>query len=326
MADLNVIYRIAADISGLQSGVDRAAKATEGLEGMAGRLQGVLEKAFTVAAVAKLTSDVVHFASALSDLSQQTGISTTDLQKFDLAFAASGVSMETVATNATKLSKALVEGDTSTVGALQKLGLNVKELKAQNPGDTFLEVADAIGKIPNPTEKAWVALQVFGKGGAELLKGLTGNLKETTDQFEKLGLIVDEHTVKAIDDFGDQMGLLGKALIAVLAQIVGPLMPALTELTNILLFLGKIVGDLVGFIVRGLVEALLLVASPRSRCSGNISASPPMPPNGSARTRKRSTPCSGKWRWASTRRPRVRPRRRAPCKGSAKSTKTPSGP
>ena len=230
MSDLNVIYRIAADISGLKSGVDRAAKATEGLGSMAAGVGKALTAAFTVGAVLKLGNEVLDFAGNLADLSAQTGISTTGLQQFDLAFSQAGVTMEAVAAASSKLATNLVGGDKSTVGALTKLGLSVKELKQLKPEDQFIKVADAIGQIQNPTERTYAAMQVFGKGGAELLKGLDGHLAETIAQFEKMGLIVDEKTIQAIDDFGDQIGVAGKQLLALTADAIGPLLPILGQL------------------------------------------------------------------------------------------------
>jgi hypothetical protein len=233
MADLNVIYKIAADISGLQSGVDRAAKSTEGLEKMAGRVGKALTAAFSIAAVEKLAKDVVDFAGTMVDLSAQTGLSTDTLQKFDLAFSQAGVSIESVANASIKLANNLVGGDKSTVGAIQQLGLSVATLKRLAPEDQFLQVADAIGKIQNPTERAYAALQIFGKGGAELLKGFTGTLQETIKQFEQLGLIITEKDLQALDAFGDQWPVIQKAIMVFTAQVLVPLLPGLLKLAEL---------------------------------------------------------------------------------------------
>jgi hypothetical protein len=261
MSDLNVIYRIAADISGLQSGVKRAADATEGLTSMAATVGKALTAAFTVGAILKLGKDVLDFAGTLEDLSAQTGISTTGLQKFDLAFSQAGVTMETVAAASAKLANNLIGGDKSTVAALQQLGLSVKDLKQLAPEDQFLKVADAIGQIANPTERAYAAMQVFGKGGVELLKGLDGHLADTVAQFEKLGLIVDEKTVKAIDDFGDQLGVAGKQLLALGAEVIGPLLPLLGQLLNLLMPIAKVIGETLTFAVKAAYSALLVLGS-----------------------------------------------------------------
>ena len=250
MSDLNVIYRIAADISGLKSGVDRAAKATEGLGSMAAGVGKALTAAFTVGAILKLGNEVLDFAGNLADLSAQTGISTTGLQQFDLAFSAAGVTMETVAAASTKLANNLVGGDKSTVAALTKLGLSVKELLQLKPEDRLVKVGDAIGKIQDPAERAYAAMQLVGKDGVQLLKGLDGHLADTIAQFEKMGLIVDEDTIQAIDDFGDQIGVAGKQLLALTADVIGPLLPILGQLLNALMPIAKVLGETLGVAIK----------------------------------------------------------------------------
>src|SRR5437867_603412 len=88
-------------------------------------------------------------------------------------------SCSSVTSNIGKLSKNLIGNDKSAVGAMKKLGLNVQQLKTLAPDQMFLKVADAVGNIQNPTEKSFAAMTVFGKGGSELLQGLTGHLHET---------------------------------------------------------------------------------------------------------------------------------------------------
>jgi hypothetical protein len=221
-----------------------------------GPLGTAMAAAFSVTAVIAAGKKVIDFASHLTDLSQKTGISTTGLQKLDLAFEQNGISLDTVTTATTKLAKNLVDGDKSAVGALTKLGLSVGELKQMAPEDQFVKVADAVGRIQNPTEKAYAAMAIFGKGGAELLAGLDGHLKETTDKFEAMGLIIDEKTIKAADDFGDQLGLMGKQLLGIVATVVGPLLPALSGLGSVLMWLGQ---NVIGPVFTYSIKAALTV-------------------------------------------------------------------
>jgi uncharacterized membrane protein YeaQ/YmgE (transglycosylase-associated protein family) len=41
---------------------------------------------------------------------------------------------------------------------------------------------------------------------------------------------MDQQTIKAADDFGDQLGLLGQQLMGIVGTVVGPLLPALSAL------------------------------------------------------------------------------------------------
>lgn len=223
------------------------------------RLETFAKRAFAIGAIIKAGDAVIDYASKLTDLSQKTGMSTTGLQKLELAFKANGIEVETVAASATKLSRSLIEGDKSTVGALSKMGLAIADLKQMAPEQQFLTVADAIGKIPNPTERAWVAMQVFGKGGAELLAGLTGNLTETTAEFEKMGLIISEEAIKAADDFGDALGILFKQLMALLATVIVPILPLLQQLGTVLMWIGNnVIGPILNVAIKAALTLLAI--------------------------------------------------------------------
>jgi hypothetical protein len=228
----SLIVDVSANTVKLQKDVDAIHGDLNKVGRVATALGKTLAATFTIAAVGAAIRQVVDFGSRMTDLSAKTGIGTTGLQKLDLAFKQSGVSLETVTGSVTRLARNLIEGDKSTVGALRRLGLSLDSLKKMAPEQQFITVADAIGKIQNPTERAWAAMQVFGRGGAELLPGLTGHLAKTTEAFERMGLIIDEKTVKAADDFGDQMTVLTTLGRALIAQVLAPMLPALAELAK----------------------------------------------------------------------------------------------
>jgi len=235
----SLIVDIAANQASLVKAVDESNKKLDSITGFAAKAGAALAGAFAVTRVIDFGMQVIDLAGDLTDLSAKTGISTTGLQRLGAATEQSGVGLDKVSTATVKLAKSLIDGDKSTVGALEKLGLSVSSLKQMAPEKQFLAVADAVGGIQNPTEKAWAAMQVFGKGGAELLAAFDGHLTEAAQHAEDLGLIIDEQTVKAADDFGDQLMLLGKQLMGIVATVVGPLLPALSALGNMLAWVGR---------------------------------------------------------------------------------------
>jgi uncharacterized protein YdbL (DUF1318 family) len=81
VADLNVIYKISADISGLQTGVDRAAKSAEGLETIAGRVGTALAGMFTISTLSAFAKQVIGAADSFKKMAQQAGITTEEVQR-----------------------------------------------------------------------------------------------------------------------------------------------------------------------------------------------------------------------------------------------------
>lgn len=258
------------DLQAIQKETAASTSLLDKMRAIAGPVGTALASAFAVTAIVSAGKKVLDFAGNLSDLSDKTGISTTGLQKLDLAFGKSGISLDTVTTNVTKLAKSLIDGDKSAVGAMSKLGLSVESLKKLAPEQQFIAVADAIGKVQNPTEKAHAAMTIFGRGGAELLAGLTGDLSAATEEFERLGLVMSEETIAAADDFGDQIGFLGRQLLGVVAEGIAPMLPALSALIDMFGRTARVIGPLVGTLVDFAVKGVLAASSAISRFVANI--------------------------------------------------------
>lgn len=245
------VLELSTDTASIKSGlfeVIKGAKATETAIAGVGKL---IAGAFAGTAILAAGRQFLDFAGDVTDLSTRLGVSTDTVQKWQLAFGQAGVAVETVAKASEMLSFNLVKGDKSAVGALEKLGFNIEKLKAMRPEERFTAVADAVGRIQDKGEQLYASRTLFGKAGAELLQGLDGHLGETIAKIEEMGLVIDGETIKAADDFGDQLGLLGRQLMGIVGTVVGPLLPALSALGNVLSWLGRnIVGPVLGGAVK----------------------------------------------------------------------------
>lgn len=250
---IEAVLQLRDELSQKLDGINKKLEASQTTLGNFGK---VLKTVFTTTAVVEAGKQVIDFSDKIVNLSEKTGMSTTGLQGLQLAFKASGVSIETVGQASAMLANKLVGGDKSAVNALNQLHLSVVNLKKMEPDKQFIAVADAIGQIQNPTERAFAAMQIFGRGGSELLAGMSGHLKTTVEQFQAMGLIIDEKTIKAIDAFGDQLGVVGTQLIVILANVLGPLLPALSGLANALAYVGKIAGAVLSPILNGVMMVL----------------------------------------------------------------------
>jgi hypothetical protein len=250
------VLSFSTDNTGLNTGIGQVKGQVSGLESSVQNLGATLAAAFTVTAVVTIGKQVLDFADELTNLSAKTGIGTTGLQKLQLAFQGSGVSLDTVTRSVGELGARLV-GDKGAQAMVQKLGLNLEELKHMTPEEKFIKAADAVGKIQDKGEQLYASKTLFGKGGVEILQGLDGHLEETTKKFEDMGLIVDEQTVAAADNFGDQLGIVGKQLLAVAANAIGPMLPALTALASGFSVVANVLGQTVGFVVKGVTIAIV---------------------------------------------------------------------
>lgn len=222
MATLNVIYKIAADISGLQSGVNRAATSMESLESKASIVGRTLAGMFTVGAVVAFGKELLDTADSLEKLSDKTSIGVEELQRLQAVAQDSGNTLEEVANAVNQMQRRIGEGAPKTAAALNEIGLSIAELKALSPDEQFFAIAKAIAAIKDPTEQMAVGVALMGKGFAQVLP----TIKADIDKLKDSTVTMSKENVKALDDLGDSMGRLWTSSKNALGGMVGWLVRA----------------------------------------------------------------------------------------------------
>jgi hypothetical protein len=168
------------------------------------------------------------FASAgarIDDISKRTGFSAESLSALDYAATQSGASLETIETAAKGMARNLLAAEQGSAGAVQTLaalGLTVQQLQGMRPEEQFTLIADRISRIQDPTTKAGLALQVFGRAGTELLPMLTDGAKgitKLTAEARDLGVVMSTEDVKAAAELDDAFDRLRAQLKQFVVQI-----------------------------------------------------------------------------------------------------------
>lgn len=212
--NLDIVYRIAADISGLKDGVDKAAKATQGLETAASRMGTALAGAFTVTALVSFGKVLLADADALVKMSDRTGATIEGLQRLQAAGDDAGNTIEQMTGAINKLQNALVSGSEPAINALNKLGLSVEDIRAMKPDEAFIAISDAIRQIQDPAEQTRIAMELFGKSGAEILP----TLKRGFDDLKDSAVGMSEETVSRLNEFGARIAKLTRTVKALAAE------------------------------------------------------------------------------------------------------------
>ena len=190
----------------------------------------------------KLGLNAISAGDELKTMSEQTGLSTDQLQKYQYAAELVDVSLEDV-TGALKKMKPKMTDNNAT---FQKLGVEVRNADGtlRDVNDVFLDAAAALGSITNETERDQVAMELFGKS-ADSLAGIIDDggaaLQQYGEQAEELGMILDEDTINALADTDDTIQQLKSNVMATFAQVganvaevLGPALEKLGEfLTSI---------------------------------------------------------------------------------------------
>lgn len=235
---------------GFEQGMDKAAKTAdkrmkeiEASAKKAGAFIGTAIGAGVVAAGAaltKLTVDAINYADALDEMSARTQISTEQLSKWGYAAKLSGTDLESLVSSTDKLAKnlaAAADGDSKMGQLFQALGISVKDAAGnlRDVEDVLPEIADRFAALDNQTTETALAMQLFGKSGAELLEFLNrggDGIAALGDELQALGGVISGETAAAAAQFKDELDRLKVTGDALGTQIAAQLLPALSETTK----------------------------------------------------------------------------------------------
>ena len=214
-----------------------------GVRAVAGFVTGV---AAASAAIGALVVKFVDAGSEIDDNAQKLGISTESYQYWSLVLQRAGSdasNLSMVIRNLTTFTNELSTGQGDALLTLQELGIGYEEFMAMNTEEQLYTIIEALQGMESQTDKVAIAQEIFGnRVYQELLPLLNmeqGSLQDLSAEFENLGLIMSDDTVKSIAEVGDRLDNLGN-LIKTSALIIGTdflpeingIIDALTALVN----------------------------------------------------------------------------------------------
>lgn len=163
-----------------------------------------------IGAAAKKAFEFASGAGEMADnvmtLSAQTGISTQKLQGWAYASEFVDVPVETMTGSMAKMIKGMASGDKS----FKKLGVSIKDSNGhlRDSEDVYADAIDALGKIPNETERDALAMKIFGKSAQDLnplIEAGGDALKEYSAEAKAMGTVFEDKAIAAMGSFDDSM-------------------------------------------------------------------------------------------------------------------------
>ena len=186
---------------------------------------------------------IVDRAGSLDDLSQKIGVAGSTLSQLSLAAQATGTSVEGLgngfkflSVNINEAANGSSESAAAMRGAFQTLGVDVTAALSDTNG-ALLTLADTFATMPDGAEKTALAMQLFGRAGVEIIPFLnlgSEGIARMTELNDKLGLSFSGETLSALDNFGDQLTILGNVGTGVFTQLVTGAAPALSQMADAL--------------------------------------------------------------------------------------------
>ena len=220
------------------------------------------------AAVAALAVNFINAGSEIDDNAQKLGISTEAYQYWSLVLqrAGSDASQLSMAIrNMTTFTQELAEGKGDALLTLQKLGIGYEEFMAMDTEEQLYAIVSALQGMENQTEKVQIAQEIFGnRVYQELLPLLNmeqGSLEDLREEFEELGLILSEDTIKSIAAVGDKIDNFTNTIKTLGLMMGAELLPEIELITDGLVGLANGSDDAMQSLTEGLIGLIDKIAN-----------------------------------------------------------------
>lgn len=227
------ITSMARGLGGLKQGAERASGGLKGLLTSAGGLSGALGSLVPLVSGVGLVAmgkSAIDAADDMNDLAQKTGVSVEQLSRFQQAANSSGTSIDAVGGAMVKLNRNLATRNDQAIGALTSLGLSATDAsgKLKTTDQIMLEVSEKFRTMPDGAQKTTLAMQLFGKSGADMIPLLNGGRKA----IESLDATMTGKFAKGADELNDKMATLQGKLLQLGVSIGTALMPVLNSVAD----------------------------------------------------------------------------------------------
>ena len=187
----------------------------------------------SILAIGKSTAD---YSGDMYDMARGTGVGVVAFQKLAYASRMSGVETEKLSASLVKFDRMISDaagGNKTYMQTFEDLGIKIKDSEGnlRKPNEIFEDVADIFHNTEDGIGKTALAVELFGKSGADLIPMLNdgkSGLKAFYAEAERLGLVLSDEAIAKGDAFSDQLENMGEQVKGITLQLGAVLIPALS--------------------------------------------------------------------------------------------------
>lgn len=235
-----------SQIGGLEKGLGRVTGQTNKATTAMGRLRTAAGGALGamrsflpvlgVAGIAAFAKRNLEAADSMSKLSQRTGVAAPMLDKFRKVAELSDTSIQSLEKAFPNLARgiddAVVKGTGPAAEAFNRLGIGLTDAqgKVRETDQVMLDLADRFQQMPDGTEKAALASQIFGQRlGSELIPLLNSG----GDAVRNMGTALTQDFADKAAAFNDRLENMQEKFGDLALRLTEALLPALESLAGV---------------------------------------------------------------------------------------------
>jgi hypothetical protein len=224
--------------------------------------------------LAELGKSALDNAVSIVHLSEKIGTGVETLSVLSLAARDADVSQEDLGTSLQRLAKNMdlaAQGSAKPLDAFKRLGISMKDIKSNDPGQMFVLLSQKLGAAGGSTKAAALAQDLLGKSGANLLPVMQQLANDGFDNLQakaqRMGLFLSQDVVDDIKAANDALTDLKNISLGVATQFLSGFAPkaadAMEQFGAAVTSSGvngmKTLGEYVGYIAKGIVFAFVSI-------------------------------------------------------------------
>lgn len=226
--------KIDADTTGLTKGLAAATEKLTKFGKVAGAAIGVAVVG-AAAGLAALTKAAIDNADELSKVSQKMGITVEALSRLQYAAKLSGVELSGLQTGMNALARNMAAGSE----AFTQLGVAItnSDGSLRSSRSVIGDIADRFAGMEDGATKTALAMEIFGRSGADLiplLNGAAAGLDAMDREADNVGATISGTTAKAAERFNDTLSKIEATMGGVVNKVMAAALPALQSLADTL--------------------------------------------------------------------------------------------
>lgn len=238
-----------SDIKAVDATAQKSSKNIQGNFGNIGKSFLKVSAIITAAAAAiggaliALAVKTSNVADEIDKMSIRTGVSRERLQELKYVTSQTGVEFSSLQTAITFLTRSMTgaeSGSQRQADAFAALGIKILD-SAGNMRDAtvvFDEVLNVLSSMENETERNAIALELFGRGAAELtplFAAGTEGIRELSERAHEFGLVMDDEAIAANVKFKDTLDTLKRSIGALMMNLSNAVLPYIQKAVDWLL-------------------------------------------------------------------------------------------
>jgi TP901 family phage tail tape measure protein len=216
----------------------KSRKASEGFDKLAGSALKVgtimtAAGAAIVGAMWKMTDSYTKAGEEIYNMSIRTGVGIEALSELKYMAEQSGTSLAAMETSIRMMQRSLVDGTAAT--SITQLGLSISVLMGLKPEEQFWEIANALSAVADPTKRAAMAMDIFGRSGTDLLPILAdgqAGIDAMKQKASDLGVVFSTEAAIKAKNFQDATDNLKTSLAGLGGAISEAVSPQLENFIN----------------------------------------------------------------------------------------------